>query len=366
MKKSLAIFLAIVMVLGISLIGCGKNDGGAAVGRGETTSVKAGFIYIGPADDGGFSTSHDNGRKYLEEQLGIETVVKELVPESSEIENVIANMVDQGCNVIFGCSFGYMDYMEAMADEYPDVIFLHCSGYKSNGTNFVNYFGRIYQARFLSGLVAGMTTKSDKIGYVAAFAIPEVVRGLNAFALGVQAVNPNATVEVLWTSDWVDATKAKEAANALITDGCDVIAQHQDATSPQQAAEEAGVYSIGYHCDMSSSAPNANVASAVWNWGPYYVSVVQSIMDGTFAGENYWGPMSDGVVAVVLTDIAPKDAQAKVDEYKTKLLSEDWDVFTGPLTDNQGNTVAQKDEVLTDEQLLSMDWLNENVIGSVK
>jgi len=391
MNKRIALLLAVLMIMIFAVAGCGSNNAPAetteTVSEEPTESasepaeatespadetepaeaaLKAGFIYIGPADDGGFSTSHDNGRKQLEEELGVETVVKELVPEGAEVDSVIDNMVDQGCNVIFGCSYGYMDYMEAKAAEYPDVIFLHCSGSKSNGTNFANYFGRIYQARFLSGLAAGLATESNQIGYVAAFAIPEVNRGLNAFSLGVQTANPDATVEVIWTSDWVDATKAKEAANTLISKGCDVIAQHQDATSPQQAAEEAGKYSVGYHTDMSSAAPNANIASAVWNWGPYYVSVVKSIMDGTFAGENYWGSMADGVVDVVLTDNAPEGAQALVDEYKEKILSGEWDVFTGPLTDNAGNEIAADGVKLTDEELLSIMWLNENVIGKVE
>jgi basic membrane protein A len=390
MKKTLIVVLALAMALVFALTGCGDKtqtqepvatekpaeapatDDATPVEEpveepvAEGPALKAGFIYIGPADDGGFSTSHDNGRKYLEEQLGIETVYMELVPEGAEAESVIDNMVDQGCNMIFGCSYGYIDYMEAKAAEYPDVIFAHCSGWKSNGTNFINYFGRMYQARFLSGLVAGLTTETNKIGYVAAFGIPEVNRGLDAFALGVQAANPEATVEVVWTGDWVDATIAKEAANSLIAKGCDVIAQHQDATSPQTAAEEAGVFSVGYHTDQSFAAPNANVASAVWNWGPYYVNLVQSVIDGSFAGENYWGPMSDGVVDIVLTANAPEGAQVLVDEYKAKLLSGSWDVFTGPITDNQGNVIVAEGASLTDEELLSIMWLNANVIGSVE
>ena len=398
MKKRIALLLVIVMLFAFAAVGCNNatedtTDDTAATDTTDTAddttddtaedtaddtsevasdeppaekTVKAGFIYIGPADDGGFSSSHDAGRLYLEEQLGVETVVKELVEEGAGVESVIDNMVDLGCNVIFGCSYGYMDYMEAKADEYPDVVFLHCSGYKSNGTNFANYFGRIYEARFLSGIAAGLATETNQIGYVAAFGIPEVIRGMNAFALGVQAVNPDASVEVLWTHDWVDATVAKEAANTLISGGCDVIAQHQDATSPQQAAEEAGVFSVGYHCDMSGVAPSANIGSAVWNWGPYYVSVVQAIQDGTWDGSNYWGGMGDDTVRIVLTDNAPEGAQEKVDEYTAMILDEGWSVFTGPLTDNEGNVIAEDGATLTDDELLSMMWLNENIIGSVE
>lgn len=393
MRKRIALILAIVMMLAVAVAGCSNgnttpdasapaeepateptaeaaddaSDDATATDDTPEKAVKAGFIYIGPADDGGFSTSHDVARQYLESELGIETVYKELVPEGAEVEGIVENMIDQGCNMIFGCSYGYIDYMEAMAEEYPDVVFLHCSGWKSNDTNFVNYFGRIYEPRFLSGLVAGMKTETNKIGYVAAFSIPEVVRGLNAFALGVQAVNPDAKVEVLWTSDWVDATKAKEAANTLIDGGCDVIAQHQDATSPQQAAEEAGVFSIGYHMDMTDAAPNAYMTAPVWNWGPYYVEVVQSVMDGTFVAQNYWGGMKQGVVELApLTANAPEGAQDKIDEYTSKIVDTDWAVFTGPLKDNAGNVVAEEGVALDDGALLSMNWLNENIIGSIQ
>jgi basic membrane protein A and related proteins len=389
MKKSLTLVLALIVVLAFVITGCSapapapsaspsvspaattSASPAAASPAAETKKVKAGFIYIGPADDGGFSTSHDNGRKYVEQKLGIETVFKELVPESSEINGVIDNMVDQGCNMIFTCSYGYMDYTEAKAKEYPDVIFLHCSGSKSNGTNFINYFGRIEQARFLTGLAAGKATKTNKIGYVAAFAIPEVNRGIDAFALGVAAVNPKATVEVLWTGNWVDATIAKEGAKTLIAKGCDVIAQHQDATSPQVAAEEATkagnpVYSVGYHMDMLGAAPTANIASAVWNWGPYYEQVIKSVMDGKFDGKNYWGGMKDGVVDVVITKNAPEGVQALVDQYKAKIIDGSFDVFAGPLTDNKGNVIIKAGEKLTDEQQLGIMWLNANVIGEVK
>ncbi len=359
MKKTIAMVVALIMVFALILTGCANSD------KAGEKKVKAGFIYIGPAADGGFSTSHDVARKAVETEYGIETIYKELVPEGAEVEDVIDNMVDQGCNVIFACSFGYMDHVEKKAADYPDVNFLHCSGYKSNDTNFANYFGRIYQARFLSGLVAGLATQTNQIGYVAAFPIPEVVRGMNAFALGVKAANANATVEVVWTGDWVDAVKAKEAAKTLISKGCDVIGQHQDATSPQQAAEEEGVFSVGYHCDMIDAAPNANIASAVWNWEPYYKQVIKSLIDGKYENKNYWGGMDEGVVDVVITKNAPNGAQELVDNYKAKLKDATWDVFSGPLYDNEGNIVAAEGEVLSDEAMLSMQWLSDNVIGKI-
>jgi|AGTN01.2.fsa_nt_gi Uncharacterized ABC-type transport system, periplasmic component/surface lipoprotein len=379
--KKISLLLALIMVLAVVFSGCGPSDSeeSASTKPSESatdsastetteaagTDVKVGFIYIGPANDGGFSTSHDVGRQALEAQLGVTTVYKELVPEGAEVESTIDDMVDQGCNVIVGCTYGYMPYFTAKAEEYPDVYFLHCSGDQSNGENYINFFGRIEQARYLTGIAAGLATTSNQIGYVAAFAIPEVVRGIDAFALGVASVNPAATVEVVWTSDWVDATIAKEAANTLISKGCDVITQHVDATSPQTAAEENSLYCVGYHMDSATVAPNASIASAVWNWSPYYVAVIRSIIDGTWTGENYWGGMEDGVVDIVLTDKAPAEAQAKINEAKEKILG-GWCIFTGPITDNAGNVAVADGVAMTDEEMLSMMWFNENVIDNLE
>jgi basic membrane protein A len=327
--------------------------------------VKAGFIYIGPADDNGFSMSHDVGRQYLEKQLGIETTYKENIPEGDELQKTIDMLISEGCNVIIGCSYGYMDDFELKAAEYPAIYFLHCSGDKSNGVNFINYFGRIYEARYLSGIAAGLTTKSNKIGYVAAFPLPEVNRGIDAFALGVQAINPDATVKIAWTNNWTDTNGAREDAIALIGEGCDVIAQHVDSTSPQTAAEEAGIYCVGYHSNSITVAPNASIASAVWNWGPYYVAVIQSIMDGTWTGENYWGGMEEDVVRLELTDNTPEAALQPIQAAKTQILG-GWDPFTGPIFDNEGNVIAADGVSLTDDELRSIMWLNSNVIGTVQ
>ena len=258
-----------------------------------------------------------------------------------------------------------MEYVHEMALEYPDVKFLHCSGYM-DAENMLNYFGRIYQPRYLSGIVAGMKTETNKIGYVAAYPIPEVIRGINAFTLGVRSVNPDATVEVVWTSTWYDPATEKNAAIALLDNNCDVIAQHQDTTAPQQAAQERGKWAIGYNCDTSDIVPEAFLTAPVWNWAPYYADQVQKVIDGTWKSENYWGGMEDGIVDLApLTKNAPEGAQAKVDEMKAKIINGEFDVFDGPIKDQSGKIRVPEGSSLTDEEKLSFDWFVEGVIGTL-
>ncbi len=325
-----------------------------------------GFIYIGPINDGGYTETHDKGRQMMEKELGVKTIYKESVPEDQSVETEIVNLIDQGATVIFANSFGYMDYVENVSKKFPDVKFFHCSGYKM-GDNFSNYFGKIYQARYLTGIAAGMKTKSNKIGYVAAFPIPEVIRGINAFTLGVQSVNKDAQVEVVWTNTWYDPALEKEAAVALLDKGADVIAQHQDSAGAQQAAEERGVWSIGYDTDMYNVAPKANITSAVWNWGKYYTYAVKQILDGNYKAEAWWGDMSTGVADIApISDNAAEGTKEAVEKAKKQILDGEFKVFKGAIKNNKGEEVIKDGETLTDEQLLSMDWFVEGVIGTTK
>lgn len=360
MKKILILLLALTLVLG-SLAGCSTSEDVKT-----DDQMVVGFIYVGPIGDGGYTYAHDQGRLYLEENLDVKTIYKESVPETQEVEQEIRNMVDQGAKAIFATSFGFMDYVEKMSSEFPDVAFFHCSGYKSTD-NMANYFGRMYEPRYLSGIVAGLKTKSNKLGYVAAFPIPEVVRGINAFTLGAQSVNPDITVEVVWTSTWYDPAKEKEAAISLLDKGADVIAQHQDTAGPQQAAEEKNAFSIGYNTDMKDMAPKAYMTAPVWNWGPYYVKQVQNVIDGTFESHSYWGGMTDDVVQLApLTANAPENAQAKVDEAKNKILDGSLVIFAGPIKDQSGNIKVAEGTSLTDGEMLSIDWFVDGVIGKIK
>lgn len=366
MKKLLSVLIALTMVLSIMFTGCGKEpEKGDATGENE--EIKVGFLYVGPVGDGGWSFTHDEGRKFLEKELNVPTIYQESVKEDpAEVEKISEDMINQGCNVIIGTSFGFMDGMEASAKKHPDVKYLHCSGYKT-AENMSNYFGRIYQARYLSGIVAGMKTKTNKIGYVAAFSIPEVVRGINAFTLGVRSVNPEAVVKVNWTSTWYDPAKEKDAAKALIDDGVDVIAQHQDTAGPQQAAEEAGIFSIGYNTDMSKIAPKANMTSPVWNWGPYYVEQIKKIQDGTWESESYWGGIKDGITDLAeLTENAPEGAEEKVKATRDDIISGKNKIFEGPIKDQSGNIKVKEGEVMTDEEMLKMDWFVEGVVGEIE
>ena len=331
MKKMFFISFA-VLVAAALLAGC--------AGGQKTNDMVAGFVYIGPVGDHGWTYAQDKGRLMVEKELGIRTIYKESVPEGPEVKDVIRNMIDQGAKIIFAGSFGYMDYVEEISREYPEIKFLHCSGYKMTD-NMGNFFGRMYQARYLSGLVAGMKTETNKIGYVAAYEIPEVIRGINAFTLGVLEANPKAKVYVTWTHTWYDPGKETEAAKALLDDGCDVITQHQDTAGPQQAAEMRNAYSIGYNSDMYSMAPKAYMTAPVWNWGPYYIDQIKMAMDGTWKPTSYWGGLEDGIVTLApLTENAPEGSAEKVAEMREKIISGELNVFGGPIADQNGKVVA--------------------------
>ena len=327
--------------------------------------LKVAFVYVAPIGDLGWIWAHEQGRLMLENELGVETAFIENVPEGPDAERVICDFVTKDYDVVFATSFGFMDHMLTVAEQFPDKYFEHCSGYKTTD-NMATYFGRMYQPRFLSGLVAGKATTTNKIGFVAAFPIPEVVRGINAFTLGVRAVNPAATVHMVWTQTWFDPVKEKEAAVALLDEGCDVIAQHQDTTEPQKAAQERGTLSIGYDSDMQQFVGDTVLTSPVWNWGPYYVNRVQAVMDGTWTTGQYWGGMKEGIVDLApLSPQVPSGAKTLVDEYRQKILSGEWDVFCGPIFSQDGKLAIAPGECMSDGDMLGMSWFVQGVVGEV-
>jgi basic membrane protein A len=382
MKKLLKMFFvsAASMALMLSLFACSnapeekKAEEPAAV-QPETPAaapeaaktIKAGFVYVSPVGDAGYSYAHDLGRKAVEALDFVTTSYVESVPEGADSERVIRNMARKDFDIIFTTSFGYMDPTIKVAKEFPNVDFMHCSGFKKS-ENVNNYFGRIYQSRYLTGLVAGAMTKSNKLGYVAAFPIPEVIRGINAFTIGVREVNPQAEVRVVWTKTWYDPALEKDAAKSLLDAGCDVIAQHQDSPAPQEAAQEAGAYCVGYNSDMSSFAPKAHLTSAIWNWAPMYIKTVEQVRDGSWQGnQSMWWSMQDGVVDIApMGPMVPEDVKTSVMAKRDELKAGKDTIFTGPLKNQKGEVVVAEGVTVPDGDLLGMTWFVEGVVGSTE
>jgi basic membrane protein A len=331
----------------------------------EGKAIKAAFIYVSPVGDAGWTLAHDNARKVVDALPYVETAYTEAVPEGAEAERTISQYVRDGYNLIFTTSFGYMDPTINVAQSSPDVTFMHCSGFKT-ADNVGTYFGRMYQPRYLTGIIAGKMTQSNTIGYVAAHPIPEVIRGINAFALGVRSVNPEANVHVVWTQTWYDPAKEREAAESLLDIGADVVTQHQDTPAPQQAAEKRGHYSIGYNSDMSSFAPAAHLTAPVWNWDVIYKRVVQEVHDGTWSSYQYWGGLDDGVVGLApYSDLVPQEVRDLVEAKKAEMVSGAWDVFTGPINNKDGEVLVAEGQTMSDGDMLGMTVFVEGVVGQL-
>lgn len=369
MKKFLAVLLVLAMAMS-ALTGCGggnKTDEPAAKGEPELT---VGFIYIGPATDGGFSEAQDRGRQAMEDYFGgkVKTLkVENVAEEKQEVKTAALNMMDQGAKVIIGTSFGYMDTLDELAKEYPDTIFLHFSGNKMNDTNFGNYFGAMEEPRYLAGIVAGMMTKSNKIGYIAAFPYTELIIGINAFTLGARSVNPNAEVKVVYTNAWVDAANEKAAAEALLAQGCDVLEQHCDTTGPQIAAEAAGAYAIGYNMDSREAAPGAFLTAPIWHHEAYYIKTVEAILNGTWKPESYYGTMADGYVGLAeLSDLVTPEAKAKVEEVQAKIVAGEFPIFVGPIKYNDGTMMVEEGQTLDRAGIWQMTKLVEGATGAAE
>lgn len=366
MKVLKLTLLTTILSLALLASGCGSSEKGkATTPQGDAEKIKVAFVYVGPVGDEGFSYSHDQGRQYLEKEMSnVITTKVESVKEGADAERVITQLAQEN-KIVFATSFGYMDSVIKVAEKFPNVVFMHCSGYKT-APNAGTYFGRMYQARYLSGIVAGKMTKTNTIGYVAAYPIPEVIRGIDAFTLGVRSVNPNAKVKVMWTTTWYDPPKEKDAAVVLLDGGADIITQHQDTPSPQQAAAERGKYSIGYNSDMSKVAPNTVLTSAVWNWGPYYVNAVKQVMAGTWKNEQYWGSISDNIVGLAPYGPAvPEDVKQAVEAKKQDIMSGKFDVFTGPVKDQQGTVKVAEGQKMSDADMLQLNWFVEGVEGTI-
>lgn len=375
-----------MLVLCASFTGCGVNgnidDYAVNTGYGDSDtvksssgvskdSIKVGVIHLSdPAEGSGYTYTHDIGIMGMQQNLGLSDsqIIRKVNVNDSDKEatrKAIKECIDEGCNIIFSTSWGYMETTAQMAEEYPDVYFSHGTGYMSNGKNFNNYFGRIYQPRYLSGIVAGMNTKTNKIGYVAAMGSEnsEVTGGIDAFALGVYSVNPSAQIYVKVTNSWYDPEAEKAAASTLLDMNCDVITQHCDTTYPQLLAQQKNVYSIGYNSDMSKDAPDACLCSVIWNWSAYYTAAVQSVIDGTWDGSNYYGGMNENIVGITqLADFCKSGTQQKVDEAKKDIISGKLGIFDGIIETNTGTTVGESGKTLKDSDITgNINWYFKTV-----
>ena len=328
--------------------------------------VKVGFVYVGPIGDHGWTYRHDIGRQQVEEAFGgqVETIYAESVSEGPDAERVMRNMVAEGADIIFATSFGYMDSMLKVAKQNPDVYFEHATGFKRHD-NMSTYGLRLYQARHVQGVIAGLMTKTNKICYVAAFPIPEVIREINTYYLGAKSVNPNVDIDIVWVNTWYDPGKESEAAKVLMAQGCDMVAQHTDSPAPLQAAELEGKLGFGQASDQIKFAPKAQLTATIDNWGPYYIKKVQQVIDGNWQVEDYFGHMNEDAVQMAPFTNMPDDVKAKAQAIKDAISNGEYFAFTGPLKDNTGKLQLKAGEIADDMHLNTMMYYVEGIDAKV-
>ncbi len=348
------------------LTGAAVALGLASAAMADTTKV--GFVYVGPVGDGGWTYEHDQGRKAVVEAFGdkVETVYVENVAEGPDAERVITQMALQGADLIFTTSFGYMDQTINVAKKFPKVKFEHATGYKT-AENVSVYSARFYEGRAVQGHIAGKMTKSNIVGYIASFPIPEVIRGINSAYIHAKRVNPDVEFKIIWAYTWFDPAKEADAANALIEQGADVILQHTDSTAPQAAAQAAGdVVTFGQASDMAEYAPFPRVSSIIDHWGPYYVARTQAVMDGTWETVNTWDGIKEGMVGIgEITDAVPADVKAEALALKEAMAAGDYHPFTGPINKQDGSVWLAEGETADDGTLAGMSFYVEGIVGDI-
>jgi simple sugar transport system substrate-binding protein len=329
--------------------------------------LKVGFVYVGPIGDHGWSYQHDQGRKELEAHFGeqVQTTYVENVNEGADAERTIRRLAQAGNDVIFATSFGFMNATARVAADYPDKTFLHATGYK-RADNVGTYLSMTYEGRYVTGTAAGLVTKTDTIGYIASFPIPEVIRDINSTFLGARSVNPDVQMKVIWVNTWCDPAKEADAANTLMDQGVDVIVQHTDSPAPLLAAQKRGVWGVGQASDMSHFAPEAHLLSVVNDWGPYYIKSVQDVMDDTWQSADYWGGISDGVIKIEsINESLSTEQRAKIDSVIAAIGSGEFHPFTGPIKDQTGTLRVADGVEMTREELAGMDWYVEGMTATV-
>lgn len=363
--KKWRVTAALMLALALVAAACGSSsddttttaDGGATGTTAGGEALKVAFVHVSPVSDKGWSWAHDQGAQFLDANMNIDLTTLESIPEGPDSQRVFEDLAAAGNKLIFGTSFGYMDPMLAAAENFPDVAFMHATGFKT-GPNMGNYFAAAEEGRYLSGMAAGVATSTNLIGYVAAFPIPEVIRGINAFALGVQETNPDAEVQVVWTSTWFDIPKEGTAAQSLLDAGADVIAMHQDSTAPGQKASDAGAKWVGYHADNGDVFPDAWLTAPIWDWGAYYLSVAQDVAAGTWQPEVYYGDLADGTVDMAAFGSSVDQAtQDLIAARRAEIVAGTFSVFPDPIVDQGGSSIPLGD-------IFGMSFFVEGVIGS--
>lgn len=356
-----------------ALVGCGKKEEAPAPApaaqapAAKPEPLKIAFAYVGPVGDAGWTFAHDNGRKAIEAEFGdrVQTSFVESVPEGADAERVIRDMVNQGNKLIFGTTFGYMDYMLKIAGDHKDVKFEHATGYKT-AENMRTYDSRTYEGAYMAGVIAGAMTKSNTLGVVGSVPIPEVIRNINSFTLGAQSVNPKVTTKVVWVNKWFDPPKEGEAAQSLLNQGADVLFQNTDSSAVLQAAEKAGKLAFGWDSDMSHFGPNAHLASAIINWAPYYIKATRDVLEGTWKTETTWWGVKEGAIDLVsISDKVPADIRTKVETVKAGLKDGSFQIWKGPIVGQDGKEVLKAGEVADDKFLHGINFYVKGVEGKV-
>jgi simple sugar transport system substrate-binding protein len=355
LKKLLATAFISLMAVGFAVTGFAAD------------TLKVGFVYVSPIGDAGWTFQHDQGRLAMEKALAgkVETKYIENVPEGAEAERVIRDLAQSGHDLIFTTSFGYMNPTLKVAKLFPNKFFEHSTGYKT-AENVGTYMCRFYEGRYLTGMVAGKMTKTNSLGYVAAFPIPEVIRGINSFTLGAKKVNPNVKVKVIWVNSWFDPGREREAAETLIVQGSDVISHHTDSTAPALVAEEKGVYVVAYHSDMSKYAPKAQLTATMHVWDTFYTKIASDVLAGIWKPEQIWGGIKEGMIKIApISPLVPINTKDLVMQTQAMIASGETHPFTGPIKSQEGKLVAEAGRVMTDDELLNMNYYVEGVLGQL-
>ena len=378
-KRSLLKLAALTAVASAALIGCGKKEEAAAPAAAPAPAPAAAaapapaaplniaFAYVGPVGDGGWSFAHDNGRKAIEKEFGdkIKTTFVESVPESADAERVFRDLVGQGNKLVFGTTFGYMEPMLKVAADNKEIKFEHATGYKT-AENLRTYDSRTYEGAYMAGIIAGSMTKSNTLGVVGSVPIPEVLRNINSFTLGAQSVNPKITTKVVWVNEWFSPPKEPEAATALINGGADVLFQNTDSPAVLKTAQEKGKRAFGWDSDMTAYGPKAHLASAVINWGPYYIKATKDALEGKWAtGSSWWGVKEGAIDIVSIADDVPADIKTKVETVKAGLKDGSYSIWKGPIVGQDGKELIAAGAVADDKFLSGVNFYVKGVEGKV-